>query len=541
MKRSSAFLTVLFFSLNIGFGYDIYLDTTEQNALWSDNTNWKNYSTGNNPETAPNSNTVEADLWWSTTSVKVDGDYTLKMLGANRDTGCSAEIMGEVYINMKESKSDGSDGSLTFDLANNSNGFAIDFLTSAHLENAKNLRFIFEGGSLNFTDTVSDTVRTAVIRSSGEASSAGRFGTEYTKTTTFNTVINSTEHLAVQGWHFAGEGPITTFNFNGDINLYDSAVSEYRNFIIWSNNAGGTTLVSTVNIGASSNFIAASFRACENTEAVINGNMELYNTSSSPMGEAFRVDGKAKVTINGSLLMEANSNKAVSVSGDGELILNGSLTSINRGSEIYGKMTVNENATMSFRGTVAYPDAYLMINGGNLVLNNTKKINIDRGLRLQNATVTFNSDALSSDTVLWMISNYSGGSGCVLNVNSDLNFNAFSWVQGNRTTINFADGVVITLNMLSKNRDDWGKVLTDDVLLTLNNFENGAIRVTSLDERDDLSLISAAGFEDGSFKFVWHEETGNYWLEATAIPEPAAIAGILGALALCFAAARKRR
>lgn len=63
MKRSSAFLTVLFFSLNIGFGYDIYLDTAEQNALWSDNTNWKNYSTGNNPETAPNSNTVEADLW----------------------------------------------------------------------------------------------------------------------------------------------------------------------------------------------------------------------------------------------------------------------------------------------------------------------------------------------------------------------------------------------------------------------------------------------------------------------------------------------
>ena len=180
MKRSSAFFTALFLSLNVGFGYDIYLDTTEQNALWSDNTNWKSSSTGNNPETAPNSNTVEADLWWSTTSVSVDGDYTLKMLGANRDTGCSEAIMGEVYINMKGSKSDGSDGSLTFDLANNSNGFAIDFLTSAHLENAKNLRFIFEGGSLNFTDTVSDTVRTAVIRSSGEANSAGQFGTEYT-------------------------------------------------------------------------------------------------------------------------------------------------------------------------------------------------------------------------------------------------------------------------------------------------------------------------------------------------------------------------
>ncbi len=534
MKRSSAFFTALFLSLNVGFGYDIYLDTTEQNALWSDNTNWKNNSTGNSPETAPNSNTVEADLWWNTTSVKVDGDYTLKMLGANRDTGCSAEIMGEVYINMKESKSDGSDGSLTFDLANNSNGFAIDFLTSAYLENAKNLRFIFEGGSLNFTDTVSDTVRTAVIRSSGESKSAGLFGTEYTKTTTFNTVINSTEHLAVQGWNFAGEGPITTFNFNGDINLYDSAVSEYRNFIIWGNNAGGTTLVSTVNIGASSNFIAASFRACDNTEAVINGNMELYNTSSSPMGEAFRVDGKAKVTINGSLLMEANSNKAVSVSG--ELILNGSLKSVNRGIEIYGKMTVNENATMSLSGN----DPYLLVNGGELTLNNINKIDAERGLRIQNATVTFNSDALSSGTVIWMIANY-GGNGCVINVNSDLNFNAFSWVQGNRTTINFADGVVITLDMLSKNRDNWGDVLTNDVLLTLNNFENGAIRVAKLDEKDDLSLISADGFEDGSFKFVWHDETGNYWLEATAIPEPAAISGILGAFALSLLVLRRRR
>lgn len=139
-----------------------------------------------------------------------------------------------------------------------------------------------------------------------------------------------------------------------------------------------------------------------------------------------------------------------------------------------------------------------------------------------------------------MIANYSG-SGCVINVNSDLNFNAFSWVQGNRTTINFADGVVITLDMLSKNRDNWGDVLTNDVLLTLNNFENGAIRVAKLDEKDDLSLISADGFEDGSFKFVWHDETGNYWLEATDIPEPAAMSGILGALALSLLALRRRR
>lgn len=534
MKRSSAFFTALFISLNVGFGYDIYLDTTEQNALWSDNTNWKDYSTGNNPETAPNSNTVEADLWWNTTSVSVDGDYTLKMLGANRDTGCSEAIMGEVYINMKGSKSDGSDGSLTFDLANNSNGFAIDFLTSAYLENAKNLRFIFEGGSLNFTDTVSDTVRTAVIRSSGEAGSAGQFGTEYTKTTTFNTVINSTEHLAVQGWNFAGEGPITTFNFNGDINLYDAGASEYRNFTILGNNAGGTTLVSTVNIGASSNFVAASYKVCTNTETVIDGNVELYNTSATPMNEAFYVEKGGKATINGSLSLEATENKAMSVSG--ELILNGSLKSVNRGIEIYGKMTVNENATMSLSGG----DPYLLVNGGELTLNNINKIDAARGLRIQNSTVTFNSDALSSGTIVWMVANY-GGSGCVINVNSDLNFNAFSWVQGNRTTINFADGVVITLDMLSKNRDDWGNVLTDDVLLTLNNFENGAIRVTSLDERDDLSLISADGFEDGSFKFVWHDETGNYWLEATAIPEPAAMSGILGAFALSLLALRRRR
>ena len=224
------------------------------------------------------------------------------------------------------------------------------------------------------------------------------------------------------------------------------------------------------------------------------------------------------------------------MSVSGELILNGSLKSVNRGIEIYGKMTVNENATMSLSGN----DPYLLVNGGELTLNNINKIDAARGLRIQNSTVTFNSDALSSGTVVWMVANY-GGSGCVINVNSDLNFNAFSWVQGNRTTINFADGVVITLDMLSKNRDDWGDVLTDDVLLTLNNFENGAIRVAKLDEKDDLSLISADGFEDGSFKFVWHDETGNYWLEATAIPEPAAMSGILGALALSLLALRRRR
>ena len=183
-------------------------------------------------------------------------------------------------------------------------------------------------------------------------------------------------------------------------------------------------------------------------------------------------------------------------------------------------------------------DPYLLVNGGELTLNNINKIDAARGLRIQNATVTFNSDALSSGTVVWMIANY-GGSGCVINVNSDLNFNAFSWVQGNRTTINFADGVVITLDILSKNRDDWGDVLTNDVLLTLNNFENGAIRVAKLDEKDDLSLISADGFEDGSFR-VEEWDDGYYYLVVTAVPEPAAFAAALSMLALAFAVYRRK-
>ena len=119
---------------------------------------------------------------------------------------------------------------------------------------------------------------------------------------------------------------------------------------------------------------------------------------------------------------------------------------------------------------------------------------------------------------------------------------------GAQLTITFGDDpdAILDLVYLTTSCDtNQGYLWNQESKLVLVNFENGKIRMENGLRAgtdgyyDNLELISAEGFEDGSFR-VEQWKDGYYYLVGTAIPEPAAFAALLSVLALAFAAYRRK-
>ena len=141
-----------------------------------------------------------------------------------------------------------------------------------------------------------------------------------------------------------------------------------------------------------------------------------------------------------------------------------------------------------------------------------------------------------------------------IEVNAHTTFNGLSFGMnaedryGAQLTITFGDdpNAILDLKYLTVACDiNQGYLWNEDSKLVLVNFENGKIRMSeglreaSGDFHDNLDLISAEGFEDGSFR-VEEWDDGYYYLVGTAVPEPAAFAAALSMLALAFAVYRRK-
>ena len=106
---------------------------------------------------------------------------------------------------------------------------------------------------------------------------------------------------------------------------------------------------------------------------------------------------------------------------------------------------------------------------------------------------------------------------------------------GNTTTLHLTLGENLTSLTLETLIAD-GDTLTEYRLIDISGFKNDTIFVKSKNDADLLSSISADGFKD----FYWAETDGGWYLNAVAVPEPAALASILGAVALVLTFIRRR-
>lgn len=351
------------------------------------------------------------------------------------------------------------------------------------------------------------------------------------KTITFASDSNvfSTENLQVNGY-------ASTQSF---VNIQGSLTAQY-NDVYKSLTVNKTTL--TIEEGADVKIGALTVGS--NSIMNVNGALQVAPTNLAKDWSNVTVGAGSVLNINNKMILTASGDTAnmsisgtVNIAGAGELNTTGG----------YGNVNISNGGVLRLAsgvGTFSCGSS-IRLGGGGKVIFDAPDVWKDAGDGSNMRTFS-----------LWMSSatNQAELSMSYIEVNAHTTFNGLSFGMnaedryGAQLTITFGDdpNAILDLKYLTVACDiNQGYLWNEDSKLVLVNFENGKIRMSeglreaSGDFYDNLDLISAEGFEDGSFR-VEEWDDGYYYLVGTAVPEPAAFAAALSMLALAFAVYRRK-
>ena len=523
MKKLTTFASIFALaalSANAAIDFSETLESSVD-GKWFDASNWNN-------QQPPNDSYMGAYLQWSYEHMYLDDDATIGSLKLNRDIGArpvgaeeptptlslyNPDTKTESTLTIDFSgRSDPSDGKVIYG-AGNGQGF-----------NAKvnSMNFVFDGGTINITDSSEGNTgtRTAKIFMAPETNEIDFTGKTYGYT--FNSNVNSTEHLLLQGVYNDSSyktGGVFKFVFNKTLTLKNG--NDYKNLTV------ASTILSRKTDSAGNITDSGAY-------------LHLGETATANIGKLI-VGNNAFVQVDGVL----NTNTT------GNTFAKGSLTEINGTWNYIGSSVLSSaNLTINGKANGVTGDRWIGVRDSSVLTINGKNkgdIAFLQGIRIFNGgTLVINSDSLDGGTIIWL-PNENSSTRQVNNIilNASTSINSFRFGTNTETIITFADDAILTLTQFSSNNGDgWVHALTSGELLTLVNYENGKIRCTSdmlSDTLNDLNSIKAAGFEEGSFKWELGSD-GTYWLVGTAaVPEPATVAAFFGLAALGFALYRRRR
>lgn len=352
------------------------------------------------------------------------------------------------------------------------------------------------------------------------------------KTITFASDSNvfSTENLQVNGY-------ASTQSF---VNIQGSLTAQY-NDVYKSLTVNKTTL--TIEEGADVKIGALTVGS--NSIMNVNGALQVAPTDLAKdssnvtvgAGSVLNINNKMILTASGTNTANMSISGTVNIAGDGALNTTGG----------YGNVNISNGGVLrlaSGKGTFSAGSS-IRLGGGGRVIFDAPDVWKDGG----------NGSSPRSFS-LWMSSSSSAADVRMsyIDVNAHTTFNGLSFGMnaedryGAQLTITFGDdpNAILDLKYLTVACDtNQGYLWNEDSKLVLVNFENGKIRMENGLRAgtdgyyDNLELISAEGFEDGSFR-VEEWDDGYYYLVGTAIPEPAAFAALLSVLALAFAVYRRK-
>lgn len=352
------------------------------------------------------------------------------------------------------------------------------------------------------------------------------------KTITFASDSNvfSTENLQVNGY-------ASTQSF---VNIQGSLTAQY-NDVYKSLTVNKTTL--TIEEGADVKIGALTVRS--NSIMNVNGALQVAPTDLAKDWSNVTVDTGSVLNINNKMILTASGTNTanmsisgtVNIAGDGALNTTGG----------YGNVNISNGGVLrlaSGKGTFSAGSS-IRLGGGGRVIFDAPDVWKDGG-----------NGSNPRSFSLWMSSSSSAADVKMsyIDVNAHTTFNGLSFGinaegrYGAQLTITFGDdpNAILDLKYLTVACDaNQGYLWNEDSKLVLVNFENGKIRMSeglreaSGDFYDNLDLVSAEGFEDGSFR-VEEWDDGYYYLVGTAVPEPAAFAAALSMLALAFAVYRRK-
>lgn len=521
MKKLTTIFSVFAFAAAVANAADIDLIYTSPNAKgeakWFDKSSWG--TTASQSNLPPSDNAMAAQFEWDFQHLYLDRDTTMSYLILNRDIGAKTSTP-TLSLYDPETKAE---TNLTFDISQNvaagaSSATIIKGHGGSRGFNAKvdSMNFIFDGGTINITDSSEGNTgtRTANILIKPENNDVDFSGKTYSYT--FNSNVVSTENLYIEGKSASDKaGGVFKVEFNKELSLVNGA--DYKTLTL-----GNTKDVYKVD--AAGNMTAAGLAVVIGKEATAN------------VGK-FKVGENAFLQVDGVLNTNTAGNEFATGS---QTVINGTWNYFGH-NELYGRLEIKGEA----RRTGG--DSFINLRkNSELVIDGKNKGDIQflTGIRMfGGGKLVINSDSLDAGTNIW-IPYGSVGNENHIEVNASTKLNSFRFGNNTSTIITFADDAILILAEFSSgNGDGWVHELTSNELLTLVNYENGKIRCTSdmtKDNKNDLSVIRADGFEDGSFKWELGFD-GTYWLVGTAVPEPAAVAAIFGLAALGFALYRRRR
>ena len=352
------------------------------------------------------------------------------------------------------------------------------------------------------------------------------------KTITFASDSNvfSTENLQVNGY-------ASTQSF---VNIQGSLTAQY-NDVYKSLTVNKTTL--TIEEGADVKIGALTVGS--NSIMNVNGALQVAPTDLAKDWSNVTVGAGSVLNINNKMILTASGTNTanmsilgtVNIAGAGELNTTGG----------YGNVNISNGGVLRLAsgvGTFSCGSS-IRLGGGGKVIFDAPDVWKDAGDGSNMRTFSLWMSSASNQADLRM---------SYIEVNAHTTFNGLAFGMnaegkyGAQLTITFGDdpNAILDLKYLTVACDtNQGYLWNEDSKLVLVNFENGKIRMSeglreaSGDFYDNLDLISAEGFEDGSFR-VEEWDDGYYYLVGTAVPEPAAFAAALSMLALAFAVYRRK-
>ena len=409
------------------------------------------------------------------------------------------------------------DGSvLTIDTAPNGKDGYFSTIALRGIESFGQNSMIFESGTVNIVNSARDTYNmSADIRLNENSSGANN------KILTFEsgTTLNSELSLFFFGANNSEYPERSVVNLNGALNTSVSTdgVVKYNSITLKGDDNNSIIVnfgeTATANIGKTN----IEKNSVLNIAKGANVSVNTKNSGIASEKPNIQVDTNAVLNVNGNLKISATaSTHAINVNGT---------VNVGKDASVYIKDGGYRNVQV--------------FSGGVFDISSTGKdsVYVDDGFRLIGGKLVLRSEEAIASTVIWLYPS----SASTIDLYAAAHAKAFTFTDGSKLTVNFNEGGSLWLDEFTVMRGDdgWAHNLDENAMLTLVNYSNYLLHVNSFRAEDDLSRIFAEGFEEGSFRWEADTVNGGYWLVGTAVPEPAAVASVLGAFAFALAAYRR--
>ena len=486
---------------------------------------------------------VTADTNWGgiasgDTIYFLGNDLTLKRSGWQRDLNSITFNAGPYTGNKVLMTSDsnylqfnsgnsiiGEGGSITFEAADDGENYA-ELRFSGNNVSIDNANVTFKAGdrgvSLNSATRAISLTNGAVVNIdfSGKSIEDGRsfLLQVQDKNAAINFVGDHSEfnNIAFSGVNRSVNGYAVNFqNTGGSISFRSTVFSDFGRATV---NANGKDIVFDAvkeNAYTATNFtnyktiILTGTGAQNLNSSSFRGGSVLINSATSKW--------QGDITVQSTLTVRGETDFTLGTATDNPIIVSGGgVITVNKGTQTSASITSN---------------GYFQLNTNTTLVLNRSLVNASNvAMRLGNNSKLILNEKSTLDTVFTLVS----GAKATLGVGADLTLKGFDFAAaGSVLTLDFANGAVLEVSELQNFTENGGVInIAGDIV---NRFKLAATDEQKSDWENRI-------FDTNGDKAAWSKISDGLWYVNTgAVPEPASVAAVFGAVALAFAAWRRRR